>query len=178
MRIKTLLLASLVTLGLFVSFGAGLRLGSLLDIIRDKNTGIDPQMVKELGADDLGMKKYVMAFLKAGDKQDQDKDAANKLQMAHMANITKLASEGKLVLAGPFMDRGDIRGIYIFNTDDLEKAKAWTETDPAIQAGRLKLELKPWYGSASLQLVTDLHRRVQSKQFGETDSKKSKDAKN
>ncbi len=146
--------------------GAGTLQKTLLEQIREPSTGVDEEMAKSLASDELGMKKYVMAFLKVGDKRDHDKETAAKLQQAHLANITKMAGEGKLVLAGPFMDQGEIRGIYIFNTDDMAKAKEWTETDPAIQAGRLKLELKPWYGSASLQLINDLHRRVQKRKLG------------
>jgi uncharacterized protein YciI len=50
----------------------------------------------------------------------------------------------QLILAGPFMGDGEIRGIYIFNVKTLEEAKALTETDPAIQAGSLVMELLPW----------------------------------
>ncbi len=147
--------------------GAIQQASSLLQQIRRSNKQLDEEMVKELGADDLGMKKYVLAFLKAGPKRDQDSETAAKLQQAHMANIGKMAEEGKLVLAGPFMDNGPLRGIYLFNTESLEEAKKWTETDPAVQAGRLEMELHPWYGSAAMQLLNDLHGRVQKKKFGE-----------
>jgi uncharacterized protein len=147
--------------------GASKLAATLLEQIRNPEAKVDAQMVKELGADELGMKKYVVAFLKAGPKRDQDPGAAAKLQQAHMENISRMAKEGKLIVAGPFMDNGPLRGIYIFNTESLEDAKKWTETDPAIQAGRLELELHPWYGSAAMVLLNDLHRRVQSKSFGE-----------
>lgn len=147
--------------------GSAYRADSLLKQIRSKSTEVDSEMIQELGADELGMKKYVLAFLKAGPKRDQDRETANKLQLAHLANIGKLANEGKLILAGPFMDNGPIRGIYVFNTESLEDAKRWTETDPAIQAGRLEMELHPWYGSASMLLINDLHARVQQKKLGE-----------
>ncbi|MEI8211489.1 MAG: YciI family protein [Planctomycetota bacterium] len=137
------------------------RLGSLLDRIRDQQEGFDPDMAKELHADERGMRMFVMAFLKSGPNRDQDKEVASQLQKAHMDNIGKLAREGKLILAGPFGDDGDIRGIYVFDTDSVEVAKSWTETDPAIQAGRLTMELHPWYGSSAMVLVNDLHRRLQ-----------------
>ncbi|MFT4523764.1 MAG: hypothetical protein ACI8ZN_002720 [Bacteroidia bacterium] len=90
------------------------------------------------------MKIYVIAFLNAGPNQDQDSVAADKLQAAHMANIKRMAAEGSLILAGPFLDSGDVRGIYIFNVSTIEEAKHLTETNPAIQAGRLEMELHPW----------------------------------
>jgi len=120
----------------------------------------DPELADKLGADEYGMKKYVFANLIAGPITDQDSATAAELQKAHLDNIVRLADEGKLVLAGPFMDDTKIRGIYIFNVSSIEEARKLTETDPAIQAGRLVMELRPWYGSAALQLLNDNHKRV------------------
>ena len=127
--------------------------------------GVDSMLAQKLGADDYGMKKYVMAFLKAGPNRDQDSATAAKLQRAHLDNITRLINEGKLVLAGPFLDGGELRGIYIFNVTSIEEAKALTETDPAVKAGRLVMELRPWYGSAALQQVKELHEKIAAKQI-------------
>jgi uncharacterized protein YciI len=82
-----------------------------------------------------------------------------------MENIERMAKEGKLVVAGPFMDEGELRGIYVFNVKTVEEARALTSTDPAIKAGRLSMELHPWYGSAALMEVNDLHNRIQKKGF-------------
>jgi uncharacterized protein YciI len=121
----------------------------------------DSTLATKLGADQYGMKKYVMAFLKSGPNRTHSKEEAASIQRGHMENITRMAEEGKLVLAGPFMDGGELRGIYIFNVETIEEAQALTETDPAIQAGRLIMELHPWYGSAGLMQVTDIHNRIQ-----------------
>jgi uncharacterized protein YciI len=56
----------------------------------------------------------------------------------HMANINRLAKEGKLVAAGPFEGGG---GIFILNTTSLDEAKNWLSTDPGIQANRWNIEL-------------------------------------
>ncbi|WP_157593110.1 YciI family protein [Rufibacter tibetensis] len=53
-----------------------------------------------------------------------------------------MAADGKLTLAGPFLDNGDVRGIFIFNVNTIEEA----EVDPAVKAGRLIMESHPWYG--------------------------------
>ncbi|MCB0731928.1 MAG: hypothetical protein KDC88_12925 [Ignavibacteriae bacterium] len=115
------------------------------------------------GADDYGMKSYVMAFLKRGPNRDQDSITAAELQNAHLKNIIRMANEGVLILAGPFLDDGEIRGIYIFNVETVEEAKALTATDPAIQAGRLEMELHPWYGSAALMEVTQISKTLAKK---------------
>ncbi len=136
---------------------------SLYDQITAPSAAYDSAFAARLGADQYGMKKYVMAFLKRGPNRSQDSLTAVNLQKAHLENINRLAAAGKLVLAGPFMDNGDIRGIYIFNVSTVEEARALTETDPAIQAGRLAMELHPWYGPAILPLITPLYKRVEKK---------------
>ncbi|MBK6524270.1 MAG: hypothetical protein IPG07_01195 [Crocinitomicaceae bacterium] len=113
------------------------------------------------------MKTYVMAFLKAGPNRDLDSAEAVELQMGHMANINRLADEGKLVLAGPFYEdpESDLQGIYIFNVSTIEEAEALTNTDPAIQAGSLVMDLQMWYGSAALMEVNAIHKRVAKTTF-------------
>ncbi|HPH20043.1 MAG TPA: YciI family protein, partial [Haliscomenobacter sp.] len=101
------------------------------------------------------------AFLKAGPNRDLDSTAAAKLQEAHLKNIFRMAKEGKLLMAGPFMDDTEIRGIYIFDVRSIEEAQKLTETDPAIKAGSLVMELHPWYGSAVLPLLVPLHKKVE-----------------
>jgi uncharacterized protein YciI len=117
----------------------------------------------KLGADEYGMRKYVMAFLKAGPNRDRSPEESATLQKAHMENIGRLAEAGKLVLAGPFLDNGELRGIYIFNVETIEEAEALTNTDPAVMAGSLVMELKPWYGSAALMMVNEIHGTLSKK---------------
>ena len=120
----------------------------------------DQARATKTGADEYGMKRYVMAFLKRGPNRDRPKAEADELQRLHMANIGRLAEEGKLVLAGPFLGDGDLRGIYIFDVETLEQAKQLTATDPAIKAGSLIMELVPWYGSAALMEVNGIHNTL------------------
>ena len=106
------------------------------------------------------MKKYVIAFLKRGPNRSQDSITKNKLQRAHLGNINKLAKEGKLVLAGPFLGNDDLRGIYIFNVTTIKEAEELTNSDPAVIAGSLIMELKEWYGSAALMLLNENHKKL------------------
>lgn len=120
----------------------------------------DSVLAKELGADDYGMRQYVMAFLKKGPNRNMDTAEAVKLQMEHLKNIGRMAEEGMLLLAGPFMDDGDIRGIYIFDVRSVKEAEELTKTDPAIQAGSLVMELHPWYGSAAVMKINEIHNQI------------------
>lgn len=122
--------------------------------------GFDAALAQRLGADEYGMRSYVIAFLRAGPSRSQDAETAAKLQRAHLDNIRRLGEEGKLVLAGPFLDDGELRGIYVFDVESVEEARALTESDPAIVAGVLVMELHPWYGSAALREVNAIHERI------------------
>ncbi|GAB3222471.1 hypothetical protein J0A67_11520 [Algoriphagus aestuariicola] len=126
----------------------------------------DEALATKVGADDYGMKKYVMAFLLRGDRVGEyTPEQRQEIQGEHMANIGKMAEMGKLVVAGPFFGNEELRGIYIFDVQTIEEAKTLTETDPAIQAGVLKMDLKEWYGSAALVLLSDLYPKVTKKSF-------------
>jgi uncharacterized protein YciI len=92
---------------------------------------------------------YVFGLLVRGPKAvtavtEEEKKQQADIQAGHMANINRLADLGKLVLAGPFAGGGDRRGVFIFKVDTVEEAQALCDTDPAVQAGRLKVELYKW----------------------------------
>ena len=131
-----------------------------------QQSSFDQSLAKELQADDYGMKTYVMAILMAGDRVDEySPEQRNEIQKGHMANINRLVEDGKLILAGPFIDGKEKRGIFLFNVATKEEAEALTNTDAAIQAGVLKMELIEWYASAALQLLPEAHKKIQKKGF-------------
>jgi uncharacterized protein YciI len=121
----------------------------------------DPELAKQLGADDYGMKKYVIAFLYRGDRTaEYSAEERAEFQKGHLANITRLATEGKLVLAGPFFGNEELRGLFFFNVETVAEAESLTESDPSIQAGILKMEMKEWYGSAALPLLLEWQSKI------------------
>ena len=134
--------------------------GETPEVPETMNAKFDPKLAEKLGADDYGMKNYVMAFLKVGPTRDQDSTTAAQIQRAHLNNINRLVAEKKMIVAGPFLDDTDIRGIFIFNVATIEEAEALTLTDPAVKSGRLIMELHPWYGSAALIEIPALHKKV------------------
>lgn len=93
----------------------------------------------------LAPRPYVFGLLVRGPKWTPEvSEETKRIQAGHMANIKRLSDAGKLVLAGPFEDGGDRRGVFIFKVDTLAEAQALTDTDPAVIAGRLKIELYRW----------------------------------
>src|SRR5436305_7795510 len=80
-----------------------------------KDHNYDSVLAKKVGADEYGMKTYVMALLRSGNVTIKDSAERSRVQLAHLKNIQRLAAEGKLIVAGPFLDDQHLRGIFIFN---------------------------------------------------------------
>ena len=88
---------------------------------------------------------YYLGFLKRGPKfSPEDTPERARIQEAHLKNIGRLHEMGKLVVAGPFLEDNDYRGIFVFKTATMDEANELTNTDPAVQAGRLRIELHEW----------------------------------
>ena len=89
----------------------------------------------------------VVLLVRPPDAPELAKPVLDKLQEEHLANIRRLASEGKLFKAGPFEDYSgrNVRGMFILKTDSLEQAREWVQSDPSVKAGRLKPEYLKWF---------------------------------
>ena len=99
------------------------------------------------------MRKYVIGFLFRGPNRVEDEKESDRLQRAHLANIARLHAEGKIILAGPFLDKTDLCGVFLFDVETVEEAKALCDTDPALQAGSLRVELHPWYSAKGIGIA-------------------------
>ena len=102
-------------------------------------------------ATEYEMTTYCMGLIYKGTKWTPGSTPETEaIQSGHMANMRRLAAEGKLLLAGPFGDDGDLKGIFVFKVATLEEAQALVASDPAVQAGRLRVELHPWYSAKNI----------------------------
>ncbi len=115
------------------------------------NPNYDSTLAKTFGADDYGMKMYVLVILKTGSNTVENKAVRDSLFAGHMQNIGRLVDMGKLIVAGP-LGKNDktYRGIFILNVTTFEEANQLMEADPAIKEKLLEPELYNWYGSAAL----------------------------
>lgn len=121
----------------------------------------DAELAKRLGADERGMRKYVLVVLKTGPTPVTDPDKRKAMFAGHFANMERLAAEGKLAVAGPFSkNEAGWRGLYIFAVEDVEQARTLVATDPVVIEGEMVPELYPWYGSAAMMAVPDTHARI------------------
>jgi uncharacterized protein YciI len=123
----------------------------------------DPELAKSLGADQRGMRGYVLVILKTGPHRVPDGEARTKMFEGHFANMNRLADEKKLVMAGPLDGVDGWRGLFVFATPDVEEAKRMVATDPVIINGEMVAEYHKFYGSAALMMVTDVHRKIEKK---------------
>nr|WP_067062819.1 YciI family protein [Mucilaginibacter sp. L294] len=119
-------------------------------------------LADSLGADEYGMKMYTFVILKTGENKTTDKAIIDSAFKGHMANIGKLAANGKLVVAGPMgkNDKG-YRGIFIFNVKTVAEAQELLKSDPAVQSKILEAEIYPWYGSAALPVYLETHKKIE-----------------
>ncbi len=125
----------------------------------------DAALAAQVGADEHGMRQYVLVVLKTGPNRMPDGAQRDAMFQGHFANIQRLADEGKLALAGPFDGVDGWRGLFIFAVSEIEEAKKLVATDPVVASGEMVPEFHKYFGSAALMLVNDVHKRVQQKSF-------------
>lgn len=130
------------------------------------NPRYDKKLADSLGADDYGMKKYVLVILKTGPVSEIDKKVSDSLFAGHMQNMSRMVDAGKLIVAGPLQKNDkNYRGIFILNVKTTDEAKALLQADPAVKAGLLDTELFGWYGSAALPLYLPAVPKIEKKTF-------------
>ena len=130
------------------------------------NNEYDSVLAKKLNADNYGMKKYYFVILKTGPAEISDSARRDSIFEGHMKNIVWLASQNKLVVAGP-LGKNDkaYEGIFILNTESKTEAEKMLETDTAIKLNLLTAEYYLLYSSAALQQTFELHKKIERTHF-------------
>lgn len=125
----------------------------------------DAELTKSVGADEYGMRHYVLVILKTGPNKIAPGKERDEMFQGHFANIKRLSAEHKMVIAGPFGEDTGWRGLFIFAVNEIDEAKALVATDPVIIKGEMVAEYHKWYGSAAMMLVGEQHAKVAAKSF-------------
>jgi uncharacterized protein YciI len=123
----------------------------------------DAELARSVGADERGMRSYVLVILKTGPTRVPAGKERDEMFKGHFANISRLAEEGKLVLAGPLDGVEGRRGLFVFAVPDIDEARRHVATDPVIVRGEMTAEFHQYYGSAALMLVNDIHKKLTPK---------------
>lgn len=108
--------------------------------------------VDEKTQDTVLMQQYFIAFLKRGPNRSQSKEDVSELQKAHLSHLGKMYDLGYADISGPFGDDGDIRGITIYNVPTKKMADSLANADPMVKAGRLVIEMHPWWAAKGFSL--------------------------
>lgn len=147
----------LLLIGIVFSFGISAQ---------ETNPNFNEKLALELGADDYGMKSYVLVLLKTGKNRSKDQNLINESFAGHFSNMNELAKQGKLVVAGPMgKNLKNYRGIFIFNVTTFEEATECLKGDLAVQNDFLQAELYQWYGSAALPVYLESEDKIWKKKF-------------
>lgn len=126
-----------------------------------ENANYDSTLAAHLGADDYGMKMFILVILKTGENSSADAATTNRLFAGHMDNIFRLVEEGKLIVAGPLgKNEETYRGIFILDVPGIAEAEELLQSDPAIKEKLLEPILFNWYGSAALPLYLEASDKI------------------
>lgn len=108
--------------------------------------------VDENTQDTILMQQYFIAFLKSGPITSQNEEEAEILQQQHQEHLSKMYELGYADISGPFGDNGNIRGITIYNVPTQKMADSLASSDPMVEAGRLIVEIHPWWAAKGYAL--------------------------
>jgi len=125
----------------------------------------DAELARSVGADENGMKSFVLVVLKTGPTKVPAGAERDEMFKGHFANMNRLAAEGKLAFAGPFDGVDGWRGLFVFAVPDIDEARKLVATDPVIVKGEMVAEYHKYCGSAALMLVNGAHPKVSKKRF-------------
>jgi uncharacterized protein YciI len=126
-------------------------------------SNFDAELATRLGADEYGMRGYVLVVLKTGPTPMPAGEQRDAMFRGHFANMRRLAADGKLALAGPFDGVDGWRGLFILAVTDIAEAEALVATDPVVANGEMIAEYHKYYGSAALMLVNEAHAKIARK---------------
>lgn len=96
------------------------------------------------------METYTFVYIVTGPATDIDAETQQEAFKGHFSNMSRMANDGDLLVAGPYWQPksfDDLRGMWIFATDDVDEALQHAATDPPGQLGIFVFE--------ALQLKTD-----------------------
>lgn len=134
--------------------------GNEIQTIKEQNK----KLADSLGADERGMKNYMLVILKTGPKDSEitDKIQRSELFKGHFSNMEAMEKAGKLKLAGPFATKNTLgyRGIFLLDVKTEEEAKYLLQNDPTIKSGIFEVEILPWYGSAAIPMHLKYHKII------------------
>ncbi len=131
-----------------------------------ENVQFNKSLADSLGADELGMRTYVLVILKTGTNDTLSQARRTECFKSHFENMTKMTKEGKLMVAGPLdKNENQYRGIFILKVKDFDEAKALLQNDLTVKENIFEVEMYSWYGPAALPMYLPFHTKIQKKKI-------------
>jgi uncharacterized protein YciI len=87
-----------------------------------------------------------IVYLRTGEHPPElDEEASTALHHAHLAYLGDLTRRGIIAANGPLVEKTDptMRGMSVY-TVGLDEARRLAEQDPAVRAGRFRVDLARW----------------------------------
>jgi uncharacterized protein YciI len=94
------------------------------------------------------LERFELVLLKRPKDPAELPDAEiERIQSLHLVHLSAMAAAGHLVVAGPFDQQPDesLRGMCLYQTGSIDRARALAEDDPAVRARRLEVDVMYFY---------------------------------
>jgi hypothetical protein len=127
--------------------------------------GNDAALAARLGADDYGMRSYVLVVLKTGPNWIAPGSDRDEMFRGHFAYTKRLSDKGKLILAGPFDGVHGWRGLFVFAAPDIDEANPPAATDPVLVRVEMMAAHHKHYGTAALMFIPEIYERLAKKRM-------------
>jgi uncharacterized protein YciI len=107
---------------------------------------MDPEVTDAVVRGEVGRQRWFwLLLLKRGPIRGQSRAELDQIQAAHLRHLFTLQKRGQLSLFGPVADAGALRGIGVLTVATREDAETLMADDPAVRAGRIRAEVRPWF---------------------------------
>ena len=114
---------------------------------------------------------YVFVLLKTGPATGLSPDAQREAFAGHFSNMERLADEGELLIAGPYMPPkpADHRGLFVIDETTIDAGMAHAATDPTTKAGIFVLEGRLFTTDAPLTDLPRLEKEDEARRLADPD---------
>jgi uncharacterized protein YciI len=89
----------------------------------------------------------LVLLVRPPDAPEFDEPTLDRIQQEHLAFHADLRARGEVVTNGPVIDPPDpsLRGLTIYRTGSVERARELAGQDPSVRAGRLAVQVMTWW---------------------------------
>lgn len=118
------------------------------------------------------MQTYTFVYILTGPATDIDAETQQEAFKGHFSNMSRMAEDGDLLIAGPYWQPqtwDDMRGMWIFNTDDLDQASEFAATDPPGKLGIFVFDILQFKTDDALLELPRLEKEDEHRRLSDPD---------